>query len=483
MIIANRCLIFETRHAALERIGSGFPAPIRFGRAGGSRKPWGNKRVTTAAEETWVACVWFPEFPLQVEQQRRPEWAGAPLALLAGERQPVVFACSFEARALGVRRGMPLREVLSLAPQILCEPADPLTYQSVFDRIVLRLEEITPLIEVATPGRAFLGLEGLAPLEGEGTETAPRLYPSAIALAVALEATVTAPFSGFFGLGRGKFTAHVASRFAALAWQRPARKWPNPGPAGWFSPGGRVCRIHAPGPPQAVAAVLRPLPVSWLPVEERMRRKLEQFGLRSLGQLAALPVSAVTAQFGKEGRRAWLLSQGRDEEPLQPRLPGVEIGETLEFPTPEILQEPLLQAVAQLLETALRRPERRGRSVSQVRLEAHLEDSPLWLRTITLRRPAARTEPLFGALRYSLERLPPPAPVLTLTLFLANLTPAWTGQLSLFPEPGEEIRTRLLEELRQLRVRMGRMPVARIVEMDPCSRIPERRYSLIDCEP
>jgi hypothetical protein len=228
---------------------------------------------------------------------------------------------------------------------------------------------------------------------------------------------------------------------------------------------------------------LRRLPASTLPVSPEMRRKLALFGLRTVGEVAALPPAALLAQFGAEGRRAWRLAHGRDDEPLRPRITQPEIAEALDFPAPEAALQALLAAVHALLERVLRRPERKGQGVRQVRLTALLEGGRTWVRTVTFRQPGTLPGHLYPPLRYFLEREHPPEAVERLTLTLAALTRGLTGQQTLFPEPPREKQARLAEELRQLRARLGRAPVAHIVAIEPESRIPERRHGLVGFDP
>lgn len=63
-----------------------------------------------------IACLWLPDWPLQRLVVKRPEMANAPIvlqALDARQESRVVF-CSSQARALGIRPGMPLMEARSL---------------------------------------------------------------------------------------------------------------------------------------------------------------------------------------------------------------------------------------------------------------------------------------------------------------------------------------------------------------------------------
>ena len=175
----------------------------------------------------------------------------------------------------------------------------------------------------------------------------------------------------------------------------------------------------------------------------------------------------------------------------------------LQFADPVATLDPVLVAARQLLERALRRPERQGRGVRQMRLDASLEsppgpsplrlppiggagsrgEHPTWSQTVTVRQPGTLPDHLFPPLRYLLERVRPPQAVETLTLALTAFTASLGGQRTLFLEPGHERREQLREEMRQLRTRIGQLPVARIVEVEPWSRLPENRYALISYDP
>jgi DNA polymerase-4/protein ImuB len=65
---------------------------------------------------------------------------------------------------------------------------------------------------------------------------------------------------------------------------------------------------------------------------------------------------------------------------------------------------------------------------------------------------------------------------------LSGLTGQTGKQASFFAEKRRH-RTQLEEALRQLKARFGQSPVYHVVEVEPWSRIPERRLALIDYDP
>ena len=85
-------------------------------------------------------------------------------------------------------------------------------------------------------------------------------------------------------------------------------------------------------------------------------------------------------------------------------------------------------------------------------------------------------------LRSRLENLTLPGPLETLSLTLSGITGESGQQESLFPEVRH--RARLDDAIRQLRARLGQRPlIYRVREVEPWSRIPERRRALVAYDP
>jgi len=74
------------------------------------------------------------------------------------------------------------------------------------------------------------------------------------------------------------------------------------------------------------------------------------------------------------------------------------------------------------------------------------------------------------------------APVEELAIELTGITEERGRQSTLFAEKAG-LRRQLGETVQQLRARWGRPFVSRVVEVEPWSRLPERRHALIDYEP
>ena len=224
--------------------------------------------------------------------------------------------------------------------------------------------------------------------------------------------------------------------------------------------------------PLSVALLRRRLPDAWQRVT--LPDTLERLGIRTLGELAALPDDAVADRFGEPGLVAMRMARG-GEEPLRPRPAREDIAERIELP--EAASGPQLERTLELLvDRLLANPARRGRALRRLRLAAGLVAGGGWRAEVALRQASADRERLCLALTPKLAELPSPAG--SLTLRALALGPSGGAQQSLTDDERERRRERLGEAVRQARAAVGREAVLRVLEVDPGSRVPERRTTL-----
>jgi DNA polymerase-4/protein ImuB len=216
-----------------------------------------------------------------------------------------------------------------------------------------------------------------------------------------------------------------------------------------------------------------------------MRRRLERFGLYSLRDIARLPLGKLQAQFGPDGRRAWELAGGRDDDPIRPLAHEERVVERLPLPSPTVQIETVLMALNQVCERAYARKEVRGRGARQARLQLLLEERRSWERTVTLKGTIDEASALSGALRHRLDSLRLDGAVEEVALELIGLTDIHARQAQLFDDDSglrRRQRQEIGEAVRQLKQRYGASPVYRLVGVEPWSRIPERRWGLFAWE-
>jgi DNA polymerase-4 len=142
---------------------------------------------------------------------------------------------------------------------------------------------------------------------------------------------------------------------------------------------------------------------------------------------------------------------------------------SLTFPSSTVSWSGILAAIEALLARAFARPQVRGKYVRSVIVESHILHHAPWVRQFPFKEAVGSKDRAFFVIKNALEDL---------TLTLAGLTGESGIQSSLFPEVRE--REQLRETLRQLRVQLGGPPPIYLVrDLEPWSRIPERRWILV----
>jgi nucleotidyltransferase/DNA polymerase involved in DNA repair len=398
---------------------------------------------------------------------RSPALDATSVALLSTEGGTcrTVWQVSERAAEVGVRPGQLVSQAISLCPALTILEPDPVHYDAAQDTLLEVLAELTPVVEPAGRGRVFLGMDGLARLYGSPYNQVLRVLRTLFRV---LPAPLVAATRA--GLAPGKFGAWVAA-----AGARPGD--PMIVPEG------------------ALRAFLASRPVSALPVEESTLDQLERLGVHTLGELVRFPAPALVGQFGEEGGRARAWATGERIDAVQPWYRPLPIRVALDFAVPVGQVEMLNRALDRLLERALARPERCGRSVTALRVIGRLEGSGLWMVDAVLRDPTASKESLAFTLRSRIVLSPPPRAVEALTVELFRFSPP-SSQTVLFDrkdsagrvEQGRDLADgavphSLRNAVRELKLRLGHSPLYLVVEADPLSRIPERRHTLLSLDP
>ncbi len=398
-----------------------------------------------------VICVLYPRFELLAALGDRRALLSEPAALApeAG-REQVLGEVSAPAEAFGVVRGMRLGEALARCPALRLVPPDPEGSRSLWGHVLNRLEGIGAAVESDRSGAAFFEARPLEGMHGgrlEGVLSAARrsLGPGAR-----------------FGSAPSRFAAHAAALRA-----RPRRRGAGGGPSG------AAVVVEE----RATREFLAPLPVSLLrtrPELQALPEILEQLGIRTLGELAALPSRALAERFGHPGLLALDLARGRDTE-LEPRRPPEPVSERLDLPEAASGQQ-LERALELLVARVLARRERRGRSLRGLAMSARFVAGGTWRLPVTLRRASADPARIQLTLAPRLAELPAPAE--SLALEVEAFGPPAHDQGQLLDEAGAVRRARLGEAVRQARQVAGTDAALRVLDVDPDSRIPERRAVL-----
>ena len=364
-------------------------------------------------------------FYASVEQRDRPELRGRPVIVGADPRgRGVVAASSYEARRFGVHSAMPIGRAARLCPDGVFLPVDMEKYAGVSRQIMAILAGFTPLVEPLSIDEAFLDVTQTRALFGGGEEQARRIK-SRIRAAVGLAASV--------GVASNKFIAKVASDLE--------------------KPDGLV--VVAPG---GEAEFLAPLPVSRLWGAGRVTTAdLESMGIRTIGQLAAIPPSHLRSRFGRGGALMSALAHGVDERAVEPFAPPKSMGAEETFELDHRDGERLRATLRGQAERVARELRAEGYAGRTVTLKLRFAD----FSTITRSHTGDPTQDGLTVYREAsalLDRVVLRQPVRLIGLSVSGLGPAGEGQLALLG-PDAVRRERLSRALDRLVERFGEASV------------------------
>jgi DNA polymerase IV len=385
--------------------------------------------------------VLLPHFPLRCEMWRRPEINGRTAIVLQpkdrGSSQKLVL--DFSPELDGLQPGVTLQQALSRYGDAILLDADTPYYRSVFNEILDGLENRSPLVEGAEPGLAYVGLDGL-----QG------LYTDDNVLVNAVKEAIPEEFAAQIGIGKNKFLAYMAAVYS---------------PSHHF----RILSGNT-------LDFLKDLSCDILPVSAKSKEKLREFGIYTLGQIVALSPGPLQSQFGQEGRRMWELAGGYDETPLYPRFIEENIEESTTMSSVTVSMEAILAAVELLLLRVFTRNILRGKGIRSLDLWTKSWGAEHWEKSIRFKEPAMDVRSTLSRIKQFLENFPQPGPVEQLGIKLTGLSYGVGRQRSIFTEVREQ--DNLIEDIKQLELRLDSPQVFKIKEVEPWSRIPERRYAL-----
>ncbi len=301
-----------------------------------------------------------------VEQRDRPELRGKPVIVGGGgpNDRGVVSTASYEARKFGVHSAMPLRTAGRLCPQGIFLPVDGRKYQAESRRVMDILRRFTPQVQPVSIDEAFLDVTASRALFGDG-EAIARAIKSAVHEEVGLTISV--------GVAATKLVAKVASDL---------RK-----------PDGLVVV-----PPGEEAAFLAPLAISRLwGVGEKTAAALAEFGVRTIGDLAALPPDALEHRLGKHGASLVARAHGIDPDPVASGEPAKSIGHEHTFDRDTADREVVERTLLGMADGVAGRLRSSGLRAVTITLKLRDSGFTTITRQTTLETPADLTEQIFEA--------------------------------------------------------------------------------------
>lgn len=405
-----------------------------------------------------LLAVWVPDWPivaLTLESAagsgpggtRLPDPGLTPVAVVGGRG---VQAASAPARRSGVRVGMRLRVARSLCPGLVVLHPQPDREARAFETVMDSLSGVLADPLVARPGLALSSARGPARWLG-GEEALAAALVEAVAEDPGAECQV--------GVADSLLGAVLAARRGVIV------------------PEGRTPEFLA---PWSLDSVLSALPTRRAREDARdLLETLARLGLRSLGDLAALPRRDVTARFGSLGERIHRLACGDvGEVPRQSR-PATDLAVETRLDPPVERSDAAAFAARSLAEELSARLLARGLAAGRMVVEAQCDNGAALSRSWLLETTPTAAE-LTDRVRWQLEGWlagrsgrPPAAPLVGLRLSALELVGAGSSQAGLWTAPGEQGRRRAVRAVDRVESLLGAgsVLVPRLVPgRDPRSR-------------
>src|SRR5215207_9774223 len=305
-----------------------------------------------------MVVVWWPDWPVAAA-------GAAPDSLTAVVHANRVVACSAAARAEGARPGLRRREAQSRCPELELLAHDPARDARAFEPVLAAIEQLTPWVEVLQPGECAFPARGAA-----------RYHGGEPALALTLTAAVHAAIAGRGGPGDGRGGPPVARGVPGDGRGGPPvdRGGCRGGIADGTFAAGLAARRQAIVPPGGSRAFLAPHPVATLDRPD-LADLLVRLGLRTLGDLAALPGIDLATRFGPEGARAARLATGLDEHPRGARRPPPDLRVSAELDPPADRVDVAAFTAKSLADELVARLDHLGLACTRLRIEAETDQA------------------------------------------------------------------------------------------------------------
>ncbi len=263
----------------------------------------------------YILHIDLDAFFVSVEQVLAPDLHGKPV-VVGGQpdRRGVVASASYEARAFGIRAGMPLAQAYRLCPKAFFLQGSFPAYRDASEKFMMILADFSPCLEPAGLDEAYLDVTGC---ESYG-------IPSQLALSIKDRVKKELKLVASVGLASCKVVAKIASDLG--------------------KPDGLV----------EVAAgqekdFLAPLPIASLPgVGKKTEQTLKGMGIKTIGQLAALPPELLKSRFGAAGMMIHHYANGVDNGDVEPPGEAKSISRETTF-AEDTLDRAFLQAILRYL--------------------------------------------------------------------------------------------------------------------------------------
>ena len=399
------------------------------------------KPATTAR----LACVDLPAFPLQLLLRRHPEWRAYPAAVVNEDKpQGLLLWVNEKARQQGVLPGLRYAAAFSLAAALRGGQVSFAEIDKAVSELVDHLMRFTPEVEPATeePGVFWLNGSGLQRLYRSPQQWAHAIYQDLCRRGFVVNLAVGFTRFGTYAIAKAKR--------GAIVFHDPERE----------------------------RTAVRKAPLHRLNIESQFRDALLKLGIKTIGDLLALPPGGLRDRFGKEAQRLYRMAEGALWLPLEPQLPEEPVTQKYILDDPEDDTARLLFLIKQLLRPLLTDLANRHQALTTLRIFLLIDHGERMRESLRPATPTLDSVQIADLIRLRLESLKFDAGVVEIEL-TAESCAATPEQLALFERSGIEEASRDLDAanraLARLRAEFGDEAVVCAKLTD--GHLPEARFA------
>ncbi len=310
-------------------------------------------------------------FFASVEQREEPSLRGKPVLVGGTGPRGVVAAASYEARVFGCRSAMPTAVALRLCPSAIVVKGSYGKYREVSDRVFEILGDFTPRVQPLSIDEAFLDVTGCQRLLGT---------PEAMAARIRERIRGETELTASVGVAPNKFLAKLASDLD------------KPDGLSVIEPG-------------RIEERLAPLEIERLwGVGPKAAEKLHRLGVRTVGELARVPLETLEGRFGSWGEHLWRLSRGIDDRPVHSDREAKTIGHEQTFGVNLSDFDELRAVIGRHAELVARRLRTHGIKARTVTVKIRFGNFETITRRATLSEATDRTDAIRDSARQTFER-------------------------------------------------------------------------------
>jgi len=368
-------------------------------------------------------------FFCSVEELNDPALAGTPFVVAGrAEERGVVASASYPARAFGVRSAMPTAQALHLCPTLTIVSPRHGAYGEMSDRVMALLRDAAPVVEQISIDEAFLNV----------SDDPRPAQDVAATLQAGIRRTLRLPTS--WGVAGNRLVAKIATEVG--------------------KPNGLVVVLAG-----EESAFLAPLPVGMLwGVGPKTRLRLEHLGVRTIGELAAVPPDRLANALGEHGLELASRARGEDSQPVLDTYEPKSMSAETTFARDVRDERQLRRTLLGLTEEVGQRLRQAGLAGSTVRLKLRWADFTTLTRQAKTPQPTDQDTEIFRTAETLFEaNWPKGRPVRLIGVGVSSLG-APARQLHLFDRGWEE-DVRLMQAVDTIRERFGQHALRRAAHL------------------